>query len=152
VVIVYPGYLLTAAAYYMSNGPGPANQPSVPVEGIEPRIVMSGTMRELDASFSEIISGTRRAWLVQSPERVKLEDPRGSVKWWLDGNYIEDDAQFYNGVDVYGINFNGIVGQDYPRPQTYMGYRFNNAANGDTLTLLGYSYEPRNQPWLPPSP
>ncbi len=152
VIIVYPGYLLTAVDYYMQNGPGPADRPSVPAYGIEPRIVMSGTMRELNTTFSQIISNKRRAWLVQSPERVKLEDPRGSVKWWLDGNYIEDDAQFYNGVDVYGINFNGNVSSYYPRPQTLIAYTFNNGANGDKLDLLGYSYEPRNQPWLPPSP
>ncbi len=152
VIIVYPGYLLTAVDYYMQNGPGPADLPSVPAYGIEPRIIMSGTMRELNTTFSQIISNKRRAWLVQSPERVKLEDPRGSVKWWLDGNYFEDDAQFYNGVDVYGINFNGNVSSYYPRPQTLIAYTFNNAANGDKLDLLGYSYEPRNQQWLPPSP
>gem|GEM_PF-581717 len=158
-IIVYPGYLKSAVDYYMIHGPGPANLPQVVVNGIEPKLVISGTQRELDSAEAGVINGARRAWLLQSPTRVRLEDKRqtdeqwaGSVWWWLSGNYIQEDKRGeFSGLEVYSFNFNGVVGSYYPRPQTYAANVYS-APNGDRLTLLGFNYEPRGQAWLPFAP
>src|SRR5262249_11136012 len=135
VVIVYPGYLVTAVDYYRNA----QDLATVPVRTIPQLDTANFGDREFDAALMSAVTDRERAWLIESPPRAAAEDPDARVLHWFQYNWHQFEQRTYNGVEVYGFSFNGQPGSWFPEPTHPQTVPFQNG-----LTFSGYIYELRN--------
>ena len=147
VVIVYPGYLVTAVDYYRNA----QDLPTVPVVTIPELDTAHFGARELNDALTNAIANHERAWLIISPPRAAVEDPDQQVLHWFQYNWLQFEKQVYNGVEVYGFSFNGQPRSWFPKPSHPQ-----EATYADGFHFEGYIYELRNgataaqnASWLP---
>jgi mannosyltransferase len=137
VIVVFPGYMVTAVNYYYRPG-GSGAVPQVDIKTI-PSLRTEGFGEvDLNARLRNVVTCHERAWLITSPPRQEQEDPENKVLQWFQYNYHTFDTRVYNGVTLYGISFNGQPNCWYPEPDHKERYRFENG-----LEFLGYIYELR---------
>jgi hypothetical protein len=147
VVIVYPGYLVTAVNYYRNA----QDLATVPVLTIPQLETQHFGEREFNDVLMAAVTDHERAWLVISPPRADKEDPQRRVLQWFQYNWHQFEKRVYNGVEIYGFAFNGQPRSWFPEPDHPQELHF---ANG--LIFRGYIYELRNNApavqnagWLP---
>lgn len=138
VVVVFPGYLVTAVNYYYKPG-RPSHVPQVDVKTIPSLRTKGFGDAELDAALRDAVTCHERAWFITSPPRELQEDPLHEVQDWFQYNWHTFDTRVYNGVTVYGISFDGQPNCWYPPPDYKERHTF---VNG--LKFLGYIYELRD--------
>lgn len=136
-IVVFPGYLESAVDVYYRPG-GPGRVPDIPTATIPGLRTQGFGENELNRALGEATSCRERAWLVTSPVRQALEDPRNLVQQWFQFNYHTFDTRDYNGVTLYGISFNGQPNCWYPNPDFEEVHTFENG-----LEFWGYIYELR---------
>jgi mannosyltransferase len=143
-IIVFPGYLVTAADLYYAPG-GAGRVPDVPIKTVPSLGTEGFGERELHRALFDSVKCHERAWLVTSPEREEREDPELSVRQWLQFNWRTFDTKRFNGVTVYGIAFNGQPDCWFPEPTSPQRARFTNG-----IEFLGYIYELRDNATVQP--
>lgn len=137
VVVVFPGYMVTAVDYYYKPG-GLGAVPQVDIKTIPSLKTQGFGETQLNAMLRDVVSCHERAWLITSPPRQAQEDPNGLVQEWFQYNWHTFDTRVFNGVTVYGVAFNGQPNCWYPGPDHKERYSFENG-----LEFLGYIYELR---------
>ena len=137
VIVVFPGYMITAVDYYYKPG-GPGAVPQVDIKTIPSLKTEGFGETQLNAMLRDIVTCHERAWLITSPPRQEQEDPNNLVQQWFQYNWHTFDTRVFNGVTVYGIAFNGMPNCWYPGPDHKERHTFENG-----LEFLGYIYELR---------
>lgn len=97
VFIMHPGYMISTLAYYGQRDDGLDGHPVATLPSFAPdwmtREVMVDMLRQEFGHFT-------RFWLIESPDRVPLEDPNDELESWLDetGEVLYEER--VNGVRI----------------------------------------------------
>ncbi len=97
IFIMHPGYMISTLAYYGQrdtrlDGHGVATIPSFAPDWMT-RVVMEQMLREDYGQFT-------RFWLIESPDRVPLEDPDDELEDWLNATGVVLYEERVNGVRI----------------------------------------------------
>ena len=95
-LLIHPGYLITTYEYYAQHIDGLANLkastiPSFRVEGFDAHQMALWVRRDAPST---------RVWLIQSPDRVRGEDPDAALEGWLARGGAPRYHNRFNGVEI----------------------------------------------------
>ncbi|HET9015364.1 MAG TPA: glycosyltransferase family 39 protein [Thermomicrobiaceae bacterium] len=96
-VLVHPGYLITTYDFYAEEFPGlkrlkPGTIPSFDVQGFDAHQMAVMVRKEAPGD---------RVWLVQSPDRVRADDPNLALQTWLAKGGPPLFQETFNGVQIF---------------------------------------------------
>jgi mannosyltransferase len=96
-IVVAAGYLFTTYEYHAQRDPRIAEIPAVGIGSFQIDWYAEWDMMQ---TLYDRIEGVDRIWLVQSPERVEMDDPDKRLETWLRENGEELDELRVTGVHV----------------------------------------------------
>jgi uncharacterized membrane protein len=80
VFILHPGYMISTLAYYGQRDDRLGGHPVATIPSFAPDWMTRDVMVEM---LREDHGGSRRFWLIESPDRVPFEDPDDELERWL---------------------------------------------------------------------